>query len=581
MLTSRFLKGLSASLVAACALVLTVPITAATAAGELRLDSGHADIFNVVAQGDQLRLNLKEDITGSHVTHAPESVQLVVKEEAFTQQTKSLPQIGVPGYHLAQTAVEGMLWPGWDTSQVATQGFKVIDIEFAEVSGAGRVWLFGDGNLSGFQPLLKNGGFELKTGSVRQQAFPAHTHAHWVFEKPGTYIMKVKASGEKNGQSHTSNTATYTWKVGKAPAPKPPVVEITPDKPAVSPEASPVATAETPASPEPTVERVMTAETPEDAPENSSTGPAETGDAGQVAASPENLAPAQTQQPKVAQAPAEAPQVCFAHKSTKTGKALTPKLKDDRSTPAAMRNPASLSFVIGEAGKTKTNQPVGSIPAGQTVWMIGSTQVANVPWLGANTMSESLLHQTTGKVTWTLNSFSGPGKMEVFTSGNFGTIVGSHWFSNAGGSVTIPRNTHVHPNWVFSAPGTYRVGITQTTRGNNGEKLTGSTTLTFKVGGGSGITSGHFDLGAVVSDNRVEVVNWRDAAGNPCVPSELDQKRAGIAYVGQGSQLVEYGKGGLAKTGAPSSTNAVIFGGALFLAGLTLLASRRRNLKQL
>ena len=49
-------------------------------------------------------------------------------------------------------------------------------------------------------------------------------------------------------------------------------------------------------------------------------------------------------------------------------------------------------------------------------------------------MHESLLAGSTGEVRFSLVSASGPGKVGVFTSGNFGQVVDQLWFTKSGGS---------------------------------------------------------------------------------------------------------------------------------------------------
>ncbi|WKD60168.1 hypothetical protein CCICO_00540 [Corynebacterium ciconiae DSM 44920] len=173
------------------------------------LDNGHVDAFNVTADADGLYLDLKEDITGQHVIRDPESVTLGVKQEAYHE---SIPGLDIPGYLLPLTAQSGLLWPGWDTSAVAAANLGAIDIVFQEVSGPGRVFLFTQEGLGGGLAPLVDTGLELMSGSTIHQDYPAHTHAYWVFEEPGTYQMNVYASSPETGQ--TSDVRTYTWEVG-------------------------------------------------------------------------------------------------------------------------------------------------------------------------------------------------------------------------------------------------------------------------------------------------------------------------------------------------------------------------------
>lgn len=182
--------------------------------------------------------------------------------------------------------------------------------------------------------------------------------------------------------------------------------------------------------------------------------------------------------------------------------ALLPMVKDDRTSPAQWTDPSSLMFGIGDEGKEVSPVDVGPIMANQEVWMIGSTQKAGVPWLGANTQHESFSAQTTGEVTLEVTSYSGPGDMIVLDGGSLGEAFGEEWFRAEGGvgagSHTIGANTHVHPNWLFSSPGEYQVGITQTAVLNDGNSLSGTATLNFNVGGAGNADDGHFDFGPTI-----------------------------------------------------------------------------------
>jgi len=109
---------LAAALMAGAAVTVT-----AQAAPELALDHGHVDAFNVSYTGGGLTLDLKEDVTGQHVRHAPESVKLVVKEEALTDIPSGFP--GAPkAYFLPITQNPKLVWPGWDTLGVSGSGIE-------------------------------------------------------------------------------------------------------------------------------------------------------------------------------------------------------------------------------------------------------------------------------------------------------------------------------------------------------------------------------------------------------------------------------------------------------------------------
>lgn len=217
-----------------------------------RLDQGHIDAFNVTADGGELTLDLKEDATGSHVRRAPEDVELVVGQDAYTERTAEIPEIGKAGYMLPQTQRSDLIWPGWDTQGARDIG--AIDLEFVEVTGPGEVYLFQTGSFGSLDPVLDGGSTRLETGSVIAQEEPAHVHANWLFTEPGTYQMRVVAEG--GGSS--SNEATYTWVVGDG--------EAAPAAPAQATTSEASATSAAPAAPAAPASKASTSSASKQAP---------------------------------------------------------------------------------------------------------------------------------------------------------------------------------------------------------------------------------------------------------------------------------------------------------------------------
>ncbi|WP_018580775.1 TIGR03773 family transporter-associated surface protein [Corynebacterium pilosum] len=419
-------------------------------------DTGHVDAFNVTSQNGQLTLDLKEDVTGQHVRRDPADVVLHVKEDAWTEQTAGI--IGEPAYFLPQSQDQNLIWPGWDTLG-AQEDFGAVDINFLEVTGPGDIHMWISGAFGGGQSPLTSGDTQLTSGSTIRQESPAHVHTNWAFTQPGSYRMVVQATGVNKSGSHAeSNLATYTWTVGESGS--------------------------TPSSDSTTQlnETPSTATAPKSKSFNGSTPV--------TSAAPQKQSQAQPQQGSSTSTPAQ-----------KCTPALRPMVKDDRQQPATWVQPSELTFGLGSAAQTDLPMAIGPVQPGP-VHMIGSTQVPGVPWLGANTQHPSLIEHTTGEVTWELTSFEGPGNMAVYTQGNLGQVVGEEWFTatpgKPSGSHTVPANTHVHPNWVFSKPGTYKVGITQSATLKDGGKVSEAATLTFNVGGSGNADDGHFDFGAVI-----------------------------------------------------------------------------------
>lgn len=181
----------------------------------LILDHGHVDMFHV-QQGEDGNpaLFLTEDVTGSHVAHEPKNVELHVKSAAKTDIPEKLPGAG-EGFLLPETQNPELLWPGWDTQPVAgTDLDKRIDLRFTDVSGPGKVFLWRTKGFGGVESALESGSTQLTSGEVIAQKSPAHSHANWVFSKPGVYTFTVEAVGTRDGSPVVSEAKTYTITVG-------------------------------------------------------------------------------------------------------------------------------------------------------------------------------------------------------------------------------------------------------------------------------------------------------------------------------------------------------------------------------
>lgn len=188
---------------------------------------------------------------------------------------------------------------------------------------------------------------------------------------------------------------------------------------------------------------------------------------------------------------------------------LVARVKDDRSAPAQWVDPASLTFALGDAARITAPDETSFVATpGSQVWLISSTQVPGVPWLGMNSQRDEIVNGTTGGVNFTLDSVDGPGRVAVFNSGSLGGGVGEHVFDGAGSTYTLPPNTHAHQNWLFTEPGTYTLTISMRVT-PTGANLAGS-------GGGS--TTRLTPTGATGANGRpiVSEVVGRTASGDEC-----------------------------------------------------------------
>ena len=188
---------------------------------------------------------------------------------------------------------------------------------------------------------------------------------------------------------------------------------------------------------------------------------------------------------------------------------LVARVKDDRSAPAQWVDPASLTFALGDAARITAPDETSFVATpGSQVWLISSTQVPGVPWLGMNSQRDEIVNGTTGGVNFTLDSVDGPGRVAVFNSGSLGGGVGEHVFDGAGSTYTLPPNTHAHQNWLFTEPGTYTLTISMRVT-PTGANLAGS---------GGGTTTRLTPTGATGANGRpvVSEVVGRTASGDEC-----------------------------------------------------------------
>ncbi|WP_030461242.1 TIGR03773 family transporter-associated surface protein, partial [Kitasatospora sp. NRRL B-11411] len=120
---------------------------------------------------------------------------------------------------------------------------------------------------------------------------------------------------------------------------------------------------------------------------------------------------------------------------------------------------------------------------GAKVWLLPQVQQRGVLWPGWNSQDPSVVHTLDREVTWQLESVRGPGRFTLFLNGSFGTPEPVFDSTRPLPQETgIETNSHVHGNWAFTAPGSYRLGIRMTARTLDGQSHDARTTLHFSVG---------------------------------------------------------------------------------------------------
>lgn len=541
-----------------CAVMRTAPAgTTAT------LDRGHADIFDLTSDASgALSLRIKEDATGSGVMREPEQTLLAVNKSTLTKIPASVSQAtGAPAaaYLLGQSGDNQatVLWPGWDTLGVATGGYDAARFHISYTGPAdGRIYAFTSSLTEGTKAVTNDGSFDLAPeGDDIDQPYAAHKHVNWLFTRAGRYTLTVQASAWTPGNTGSANahSAAHTYTIDVAdeasclaesaaapstdqaqPAPGvgPGSVSSTnnqaaqdqgvggatgtPSAPAPAPGATGTTGTTgttTGANPAPTSGARTTSGTTggERCVATRITREATEAEAATLAS---NSAPANTARTTLTVSVGDGASGNATDGHFDLGPAiengtLVARVKDDRSQPAQWVDPSSLTFALGDAARITAPADLGFVATpGSSVWLIPSTQIAGVPWLGLNSQREEIVTGTTGPVQFTLDAVEGPGRVAVFNAGALGSGVGEHVFDGPGTGYTLGANTHAHQNWVFTAPGTYTLTITMRVT-PNGAALAGS-----GFGSGGDLTA----TGATGPSGRpmVSQVVGRTASGKDC-----------------------------------------------------------------
>lgn len=182
------------------------------ATDEVKLRKGHLDAFYLRSNSNSIELNMREDITGQGVIRKPESATMIMGSDWYTEDVEKyhLPKGEKGGYTTPGFGRE-MMYPGWASNDYSKYGYDSAYLEFTKVTGPGTVAIFKQ-NLDGTtSPLLKDKNYYIETGAKLNIHSNSHTHATWVFSKPGTYKMSVVAIAKKGREEIRSRETEYTW----------------------------------------------------------------------------------------------------------------------------------------------------------------------------------------------------------------------------------------------------------------------------------------------------------------------------------------------------------------------------------
>ena len=154
----------------------------------------------------------------------------------------------------------------------------------------------------------------------------------------------------------------------------------------------------------------------------------------------------------------------------------TLQIKDDTGDGPVWREPADVVLQVADAARASVpDDPAYAFlgTPGADIWVLPQVQDQRVVWPGWNTQDPSIAEVAGREVDWRLHDVDGPGRFELFLTGNFGapqTIFssGRPYPQETG----VEAGTHVHGNWVFTAPGAYALDVEMSTADGRADRAT-------------------------------------------------------------------------------------------------------------
>lgn len=191
--------------------------------GHLEIGHGHVDIGPKFVNG-RWTLMIHDDHEVTPTWRSPDDVvfrvhdtaKLPVPDDAAYDFVAAHP--GQEVYVVPQTEMPGVVWPGWNTQdpEVQRRLGTGATLTFEGVRGPGEFSVhLENGNFSGPQVLWNS-----QQDSPQDIWVPknSHTHANWIFTKPGPYLVQVKASATLSDGQEVSETRLLKFAVGDATA---------------------------------------------------------------------------------------------------------------------------------------------------------------------------------------------------------------------------------------------------------------------------------------------------------------------------------------------------------------------------
>jgi surface-anchored protein len=212
-LRSTGLAGLT--LVGALLAGTAVPVQAAP----IVLTSGHVDVIDVDYISGALVVRVLDGTGPSNVERNPADVVFRVPAAAKLNVPSGAAWsfLGTAGqaWILPQSNTSGLIWAGWNTTEVPSGVFQNNRVTFRLTSVSGPAGFSIYTTALGSPTVLFDSGNGLPDNLNVNYNSHAHAHANWGFDAAGTYAITFQVTGTlaATGATVSSGSMTFTFEV--------------------------------------------------------------------------------------------------------------------------------------------------------------------------------------------------------------------------------------------------------------------------------------------------------------------------------------------------------------------------------
>lgn len=205
------------SVIAVVTALATLFVNVAPASAAVTLSSGYLDVMHIAYRNDALTMKVRDYTVSPAVDRRPVDVVFTVPAAAkgtvpSGTQWSFLGATGSTVWRLPQSQVSGLLWPAWDTTDVANGVFENNSVSLELVSVTGGQFSVHQSVLGTPKVLFHSRDTGPKVLSVAAQRYDVH--AVWAFSTAASYKVTFKVTGKLAGtETVVSVQDTFTFQV--------------------------------------------------------------------------------------------------------------------------------------------------------------------------------------------------------------------------------------------------------------------------------------------------------------------------------------------------------------------------------